>query len=115
MQYSAPLAESDCLGYERGVGKSKRHTYLQINYAPIRIFFSEFVTITNTDLIIVNRRKELNNSFSLQSGFVPENSQLLQSNSGGVIQRKTQGGRKAIWTEYGIASQSGRIYGLGAA
>ena len=67
--YSAPLAERDCLGYGRRRGKGKCHVYLQINYAPIRLFLSEFVIITNNDLIIVNasveKGKELNKSLSL--------------------------------------------------
>lgn len=57
------------LGYGSRVGKDKCQVYHQTNYAPIRLFLSEFVIITNNDLIIVNasleKGKELNNSLSL--------------------------------------------------
>lgn len=39
----------------------------------------------------------------------------MKSALGGVIQKKTQWGRKAVLRQYCIASQSGRTYGLGAA
>lgn len=67
--YSAPLAERCCLGYGRRVGKGKCHVYLQTNYAPIRLFLSEFVIVTNNDLIIANtsieKGKGFNSSLSL--------------------------------------------------